>query len=412
MSETRDLRTDSGVPIESDGESRLAALRALTDTALTRLDDDEFLDELLRRVLELLNADTGAVLFLDAATQELVPRAACGLEEELHENVHIPLGAGFAGRIAATKAAVRLDRVDATTVANPILWEKGIRTMLGVPLVSGEEAVGVLHVGRLEPKLFTVEDVDLLEVVAERVVGAAQHRELALEQAAARLLERSLLPSSLPKCDGLELAARYAPVTKRIVGGDWYDVFTLPSGRMWLAVGDVAGHGLRAAVIMGRIRSAFRSYALLGGSPADVLDLVDRKVRHFEIGTFATIVCASIDPPYDEISIAVAGHPPPMLAIPGQDAALVPVHVTPPVGSGFDVQRTAVTIPLAKGSVLLFYTDGLIERRNESIDVGLERLRTAVRAARADTVAGEVMHALLANTVPFDDVAALVVRRT
>jgi len=400
------------VTAADDFESRLADLRALTDAALATLGVDDLLAELLNRVRVILEADTAAVLFLDAASQELIARVACGIEEEVRENVHVPIGAGFAGRIAATKDAVRLDRVDSTTVANPILWEKGIRTMLGVPLLSEGSCIGVLHVGRLEPRPFTDEDLDLLRIVAERVVGATQHRELAVEQAAARLLERSLLPSSLPHCDGLELAARYAAAAERTVGGDWYDVFTLPSGQLWIVVGDVAGHGLRSAVIMGRIRSALRAYALLGAPPEGVLDQLDRKVQHFEIGTFATVICAVSDPPYDTVQIAVAGHPPPVLAAPGRDAALVEVRVTPPVGAGRTAPRASTTLPFPSGGVLVFYTDGLVERRGESIDVGLERLRKVVRADRADAVAREVMHSLLADTIPFDDIAVVVARRT
>ena len=135
------------------------------------------------------------------------------------------------------------------------------------------------------------------------------NRQLAVEKAAAMLLERSLLPPSLPHWPGIELAARYASADDRRVGGDWYDAFALPSGEIWVVVGDVAGHGLNAAVVMGRIRSALRAYALLDVAPETVLDLVDAKVQHFEMQTFATVVCAVTKPPYDEVSIAVAGHP-------------------------------------------------------------------------------------------------------
>src|SRR5205823_11307577 len=128
----------------------------------------------------------------------------------VREGVRIPLGVGFAGSIAATKDAVRLDRVDETTVANPILWEKGIQTMLGVPLLSDGLLLGVLHVGRLEPRPFTDDDVELLGVVADRVAGATRRQLLTDERAAALLLERSLLPTSLPECAGLDVATRYA----------------------------------------------------------------------------------------------------------------------------------------------------------------------------------------------------------
>jgi sigma-B regulation protein RsbU (phosphoserine phosphatase) len=399
-------------PVEGGLNARLEHLHLLTDSALTRLDVDDLLEELLSRVREILAADTAAVLLVDEASQELVARAARGIEEEVREGVRVSIGVGFAGRIAATKAAVRLDRVDETTVANPILWEKGIRVMLGVPLLSEDKLLGVLHVGRLETRPFTQEDSELLGVVAERVAGAIQLRQLAIEQAAASLLERSLLPSALPRCAGLELAARYTPADRRIAGGDWYDVFTLPTGELWIVLGDVAGHGLAAAVVMGRIKSALRAYAMLGGPPEKVLELLDRKVQHFEIGMFATVVCAVSRPPHESFRIAVAGHPPPILAGPERRCELLAVHAEPPVGIGNDISRTAIDVPLPRGGLLAFYTDGLIERRGELLDVGLERLRRAVRPDPADTVVRDVMHSLLSDRVPTDDIALVAVRRT
>ena len=302
---------------EQRAEAQLANLQALTDTALTTLDIDELLAELLSRVREILDAETAAVLLLDESSGQLVATAARGIEEEVREGVRVPLGSGFAGRIAASRGPIRLDRVDATTVSNPILWEKGIQVMLGVPLLSANTVLGVLHVGRLEHRPFNDQDVELLEVVADRVAGATQARTLALERAAAGLLERSLLPERLPTCPGLELAARYVPAEGQAIGGDWYDLFTLPSGQLWIVVGDVAGHGIQASVVMGRIRSALRAYTLLDLPPEEVLRLVDRKVDHFEIGTIATVACAVTDPPYDTMTVALAGHPPPVVAAPG-----------------------------------------------------------------------------------------------
>jgi signal transduction protein with GAF and PtsI domain len=116
---------------EHDLEERLARLESVTDTGLAHLDVDDLLLELLNRVRSILDADTAAVLLLDESADELIARAACGIEAEVREGVRIPLGVGFAGRVAATKAPVRLDRVDETTVANPILWEQGIQVMLG-----------------------------------------------------------------------------------------------------------------------------------------------------------------------------------------------------------------------------------------------------------------------------------------
>jgi serine phosphatase RsbU (regulator of sigma subunit) len=235
---------------------------------------------------------------------------------------------------------------------------------------------------------------------------------LALERAAVGLLERSLMPAVLPTCPGLELAARYVPAEGLAIGGDWYDVFTLPSGQLWIVVGDVAGHGIRASVVMGRIRSALRAYSLLGWPPEEVLRLVDRKVDHFEIGTIATVACAVTDFPYDTMTVALAGHPPPVVVAPGEPAALATVKPGPPLGSGRGGRRSSATLTLAPGTVVAFYTDGLVERRGEPIDVGLDRLCAAVSPGHPFDVTGDLMHQLVGTTIPRDDIALVVIRRT
>jgi hypothetical protein len=414
ISDELDVVYDSAMsgpgPEHRTSDERLVALESLTDTALTRLEVEDLLDELLSRVQEILEADTAAVLLLDGP-RELVARAARGIEEEVRQGVRVPLGSGFAGRIAATRGPILLERVDATTVTNPILWEKGIKVMLGVPLLAGDRLLGVIHVGRLVDRAFGPDDVLLLEVVAGRVAGAVQTRQLAIERAAALLLERSLLPSALPASPGLEVSARYVPAQNGTVGGDWYDVFTLPSGQLWIVTGDVAGHGIHAAVVMGRIRSALRAYTMLELPPEDVLDLVDRKVTHFEIGSIATVALAATHPPFDRLQLALAGHPPPAIAVPGSPTVLAEVDVGTPLGTGADVRRSSTALDVPPGTVLAFYTDGLVERRGESIDVGLERVRAAVTPDAPAQVARDVMRELVGDREPEDDIALVVVRR-
>ena len=184
----------------------------------------------------------------------LVATAARGIEEEVRQGVRIPLGRGFAGRIAAEKRAVFLERVDHTNVLNPILRDKGIHSLLGVPLLVGGTVLGVLHVGTLCPRQFSADDTDLLQLVADRIALAVHARSTQVERAAASALQRSLLPTALPEIAGFEFAARYVPGGYGQVGGDWYDVFSLPSGSLCIVVGDVVGRGLSAAVEMGRLR--------------------------------------------------------------------------------------------------------------------------------------------------------------
>lgn len=389
-------------------QTQLDNFRAITDSKLGRLDIENLLIELLERVRGILDADTAAVLLLDEDSGQLVARAACGIEEEVRQGVRVPVGIGFAGRIARLKEAVRLDRVDSTTVANPLLWEKGIRTMLGVPLLVADEVIGVVHVGRLEDRRFEVADAELLQVVADRLAGAVQARQLAVERAAADLVERSLLPGRLPECPGLEFATRYV-TPEEPVGGDWYDIFTVPSGAVWIVTGDVAGHGMHAAVVMGRVRSALRSYALLSDEPAEVLELTSRKVQHFESGTMVTAVCASASFPYDEFRVATAGHPPPLLVPSGSLGSFLDLQVGPPLGVNAEVVRSSTVVALPVGAVMVFYTDGLIERRGKSLDDGMERLRSAVRADSAETVCRQAVRTLLKDKVQ-DDIAIVVVR--
>jgi phosphoserine phosphatase RsbU/P len=389
----------------------LSKLLEVTDTTLGRLDVEDLLDDLLDRIRSALDADTAAVLLREGSSDELVARAARGLEEEVRQAVHVPIGIGFAGRIAKEKLPVMLDRVDSTTVSNPILWEKGIRKMLGVPLRSGDEVIGVLHVGRLDDRAFTRGDTALLQVAAERVVVALQSRQLAVESAAARLLERSLQPGRLPHLPGVQLAARYVTAENRLIGGDWYDAFTVPSGQLWLIVGDVAGHGLNAAVIMGRVKSALRAYALRCDAPQEALQHTDRKVQHFEVGAVITIVCAVSSPPYDHFEICSAGHPPPVIAAPGRRAEFVLLPSAPPIGALPDVTRTATSLDLPDGATLVLYTDGLVEDRERPIDDGLRKLRAAIRADDPAAVCRTVMHHLIGSRPTTDDVAVLAVRR-
>ena len=159
----------------------LARLQVVSDAALAHLSLDDLLDELLARVRDVLSADTCAVLLFDEATNDLVARAAKGLEEEVERGVRIPIGRGFAGRIAAERQPVVIDDVDHSYVLNPILREKGVKSLLGAPLLAGNRVLGVIHVGTLAPRRFVHSDVELLQVVAHRVALAVD-RALAHEQ--------------------------------------------------------------------------------------------------------------------------------------------------------------------------------------------------------------------------------------
>ena len=391
-------------------EDRLRAIQSITDAALSRLDDREMLAELVERTREALQADTAAVLLLDFASGHLVATAAAGLEEEVRQGVRIPVGRGFAGRIAAEHRPVILDHVDHTTVLNPILWAKGIRSMMGVPMVAGGKVIGVLHVGSLTPRQFTSHEVELLQLAGDRAAAAVQSMAARADRLAATALQRSLVPTALPVVAGAEMAARYIPGSGG-VGGDWYDVFTLPTGELCVVMGDVAGSGLPAAVIMGRMRSALRAYALETRDPAEVLSRLDRKIQHFEADAMATVLYAVIDPGLERMDLCLAGHFPPVIAYPGQPAELASVPVGLMIGIADPAPRPVTSLPIPPGALLCFFTDGLIERRGELIDDGLARLCRAVTAQPPEEACATVMLELVGSGTARDDIALLIVRR-
>jgi sigma-B regulation protein RsbU (phosphoserine phosphatase) len=392
-------------------DERLRRFEAATEAALSERDVSGMLDQMLDRVRDALQVDTAAILMLDVHARQLVATAAKGLEEEVRQGFRLSVGRGFAGRVASTRTPVVLENVTAADVVNPILLDKGIRSLLGVPMFLGGELVGVLHVGTLTPRHFTDDDVRLLQQVADRVGVAGRVRTRRLDQQAALALQRSLLPTRLPQVPGIEMAARYIPGHDLGIGGDWYDVFTLPSNWLGVVIGDVSGHGLGSAVVMGRVRSALRAYALICDDPAEALRLLDRKVHHFETGTLTTALYAMISPDRSRILLSLAGHLRPVLAVPDRLPILPAAPVDLPLGIGArDSIRRRTEIAFPAGAALVCYTDGLVERRGEYIDTGIERLVRATRPDDAEKMCTTIMAQAGAER-PTDDIALLVVRR-
>jgi len=402
--------------------SRLHDIEAVTDAALSRLDEQALLGTLLERVKTVLQADTAAVLLLDRSARQLVATAASGIEEEVRQGVRVPLGAGFAGRVAATREPVILTTVDRTTVRNPLLVDRGIKSMLGVPLFAGGKVIGVLHVGSLDGRPFGPADTELLQLAADRA-ALALHSMMSQDDAqAAVALHRSLLPATLPELPGLDLAARYV-TGSGTVGGDWYDVFVLPDGKLGIVVGDVAGSGLPAAVIMGRMRSALRAYVLATADPATALRMLDRKIQYFEPDTMATVLYGLYDPEAGELTLSLAGHLPPVLAVPGRPADMLTVKPDPPIGVTADAQRRSATAAIPPGAFLCCFTDGLVERRDQPIDAGIGRVaatldqlaaahsRDHATMPLADDACARVMRTLVGNITAQDDIALLVLHR-
>jgi hypothetical protein len=399
--------------LNGDARDHLRRLESVTDLALSQLDLEALLPELLDRVRDLLGADTAAVLLMDDSGDFLRAVAARGLEEEVKQGTRVPVGRGFAGQVAARRAPVVIPEVSPRTVVNPILLRKGVRSMLGVPLLEGDRVLGVLHVGSLSPREFSRDDIELLLQAAERAASAVSQVQARTAAAAARMLQLGLGPGRLPSMPGVEMAARYVPGGSVDVGGDWYDVFHLDDRRIGLAIGDVMGHGLEAAAVMGRLRSSLRAYAIDDDDPASVLTRLDRVVRTFEPDQMATAVYGVYDTATSVLRLASAGHPPPVVGLRGEGITL-DLGEDPPLGVVEGLERHTTELELLSGTHLCFYTDGLVERRDRDVDVSVDLLRRLVgraSSATAEQLAADMMVEMVGADTADDDVALLVVRR-
>jgi serine phosphatase RsbU (regulator of sigma subunit) len=293
--------------------------------------------------------------------------------------------------------------------------------VLSVPLQTRAGRLGGLNLYSRSAGAFGAAEAAVSEALAEQVaVALTNARDFRQQQGAATSLQRSLLPPQLPELPGLDFAARYHPASTGInVGGDWYDVLRLPSGHVALVIGDVAGHGLAAATTMAQLRTAVRAYALEGHEAVEVINLVDSFLQAVDAEAYATCCYVVLDPALGDVRWCNAGHPDPLvltrdgcvrpLAGAGHRPALGVPHVPRTAGAGATV--------LPRGARLLLFTDGLIERRRESLDVGIDRLaRSAAvlgsEGADLEAWCGDVVAAQVGDREVGDDVAVLAVELT
>ena len=295
--------------------------------------------------------------------------------------------------------------------------EMRYRSAVVAPLIARGRTLGVISLIRhTTPERYGDHEVELARDLGRRAAMALDNARLyAHEHDVSETLQRSLLPERFPEFPGLRFAARYLPGGPGVgVGGDWYDVLPVPGGRVGLAMGDVAGRGLRAASVMGQLRTTLRVFAAGQAAPGAILANVDRLFQRFEAGEMATLLLLVLDPAGGGFSYSAAAHPPPLVVSPEGDADYLESGRGLPLGVASAPRFQDAHGRLEPGSTVLFYTDGLIERPGESIDDGLDRLRRVARTAPAD--AGElvdyILEEMLDESIRPDDVALLAVHMT
>ena len=318
----------------------------------------------------------------------------------------------IADAVGSTADSLALETEGETRDALQLPAVERLRSLYGVSLPAGDAdgRVGVALLFAQEHAL-AEHELPLLSAYAEqaRQALARVHRHQA-EHDVAVLLQQSLLPDTLPVAPGVESAAFYrAGALDANVGGDWYDIVRRPDGLVHLTVGDVAGHGIEAAILMGQLRHAFRAYALEHASPAAV---VERLSRHVPDDGMATMVCVTYDACTRELAYASAGHPPPLLADPSsRSVSLLDRTSTGPLGWPTQPTPEDVSLAAAADATLVLYTDGLVERRDAPLDQGIEWLRLAVLETLDDEpgrAVASIVGQLAVETD--DDVALLLVR--
>lgn len=292
----------------------------------------------------------------------------------------------------------------------------GVDSILAVPLRARGRLVGVLTLARTRGSWagFTSDDAALIQDLADRAaVGVESARQYADSQSVTLELQRALLVEPGRPHSNLEVAARYRPSGNRaLVGGDWYEIVRLPFGRTLLVMGDVMGHGVEAAVDMSIYRSAIRDAGGMDLPPHGILRHLDTLIARDESARPATCLLAVADPNRSRWTFASAGHLPPALFAPGRPTELVAIPTGPPLGTGLGGYQQAI-VDLRPDEVVLIYTDGLVERRGEDIDVSLARLASlSLPATRGlEDLLDDALR-LIAPPAAEDDIAVLAARAT
>ncbi len=357
------------------GRERLSLLSEVTRLLSSSLDPTT----VIRRTMNLVEGrladlcvvqvpgESGLVR-LDVRGQRGAPTAAAADVEAVPFDSDAPAALAYrTGRTQLAPIAVP----DAE--ADPL----GFSTALSVPLTANGEVIGVMTFLDGPGRVFEADDVSLATEVASRAgVALSNATRFQREHVVADVLQRAVLPDSLPKIEGLQLDAEYqAGVTGTYAGGDWYDVFELGPDAVFFSVGDVMGKGAPAAALMGQVRSAIRAYAVAGQSPTEVLSSLDRLFDALIEDRIVTAVVGTITPSTGQVVLCNAGHPPPLVVRADGHATFCPMQRSLLIAAGLGgAPRPRDELVLERGDSLIMYSDGLIERRGELLTHGMDRL--------------------------------------
>jgi GAF domain-containing protein len=378
----------------------LGRLQGLTDAAGAGGGLDSLLEHLIAACVGTFHAKLAVIDLLDGSGG-LRRRAARGLADDCSSEA-FRLGEGFAGRVPAGEQTISVHDLDAVANADG-LQSSGARSLLAAPLIVDERLQGVVYVGAEVAGAYGELDRRLLALAADRFAAAiARADAYERDRLVARTLVAALQPARLPDVAGVRLAARYMPA-ERGLGGDWYDVFRLPAGSLGVAIGDVVGHGIEAAAEAVRLRNALRGAVLEGCTPADAVTALNKHATVHPGAYASTVVYLELDAVSRRLRWSSAGHLPGVVACGGRGEWLG-LADGPPLGvSAADAWPGAERV-LAPGSRVVLFTDGLIERRCEPLDDGIDRVVAA--AATAPDVERVCEMVLFQAPAPrFDDLA-------
>jgi PAS domain S-box-containing protein len=391
----------------------ISGMQMLVDAALGQRSLSGIVGDLVASMTRVLGADAATIFVAEDGERLRLGASSHGTAPGSVDPV--AFGEGFAGRVAEAGEPLVAQNPDPADLNDPALRELEIDSLIGVPLRAEGEVLGVLVVCASPPRHFTADDLAVLRLAADRVALAISHaRVYEREHRIAETLQRSLLPGRLPRLPGLGVAARYLPAaTEAEVGGDWYDVIPIPGGGVGLVMGDVAGKGIAAASMVGRLRSALRAYALEGHDPARVVQQLNRLVwTEADDSQMATLLYVVVDPAEGVLRWVNAGHLPPLLVVGDRLPNFLEGNGSVPLGVLPFPPYEEVCIRMEPGSTVVLYTDGLVERPGAHIDDGLSQLATQVRAAPEDAEAlcDHLLRAMVPNGGAPDDVALLALR--